>query len=116
MIEINITPHEEIMAVSSTKAVRFAKAPTDPSRANQNDSATQGSGSHSLTMMQVEKTPNTRVVRADTLTEHRQCHPFEQSLCRNAISNFIVAISSQINGNMQSRAKSIGRTAVASGY
>lgn len=62
MFETNNTPRKEIMAVSSTEAVRLAKAPTDPSRETQNGSATQGSSGQSLTMMQAEKTLKNLVV------------------------------------------------------
>lgn len=62
MFETNNTPRKEIMAVSSTEAVRLAKAPTDPSRETQNGSATQGGSGQSLTMMQAEKTLKNLVV------------------------------------------------------
>ncbi|MCJ1425848.1 hypothetical protein MMC29_003748 [Sticta canariensis] len=56
MFETNNTPRKAIMAVSSTEAVRLAKAPSDSSRQTQNGSATQGSNGQSLTMVQAEKT------------------------------------------------------------
>lgn len=62
MFETNNTSRKEVMAVSSTEAVRLAKAPTDSSRESQNGSATQGSNSQSLTMMQAEKTLKNLVV------------------------------------------------------
>lgn len=59
MFETNNTPRKEIMAVSSTEAVRLAKAPADSSRETQNGSAAQGSNGQSLTMVQAEKTLKT---------------------------------------------------------
>lgn len=62
MFETNNTPRKAIMAVSSTEAVRLAKAPSDSSRQTQNGSATQGSNGQSLTMVQAEKTLKNLVV------------------------------------------------------
>lgn len=62
MFETNNTSRKEIMAVSSTAAVRLAKAPTDPSRETHSGSATQGSAGQSLTMVQAEKTLKNLVV------------------------------------------------------
>lgn len=62
MFETNNTHRKEIMAVSSTEAVRLAKAPTDSSRETQHGSATQGSHGQSLTMVQAEKTLKNLVI------------------------------------------------------
>jgi hypothetical protein len=61
MFEINNTPRQEVMAITSMQAIKLHKAPTEEGRQTQGGSETQGSAGQSLTMGQAEKMMKTFV-------------------------------------------------------